>query len=283
MAEEIAYNLAGKKVANIYGGLLHLPRSIDTNNQKQLVYDGYGKASAMSLGGENSGMDISGPIKATGNIQSIGDGIIGGNLTVNNINLTNGGSINTVGISAVDSDVSIRSIKTAEVGNLRIRETSGDYEVIFGNPNNQNSKLFSIIVKSDTGANATGSQSHFYIKNNYSDSDSVSPLWINKNGEVNIQKLNVYGKLNSYTNPANLPAGQPANSNRNQIPVGCVCSFPSLATPDGWFKCDGSSKSTTSFPELCAVIGYAYGGSGTSFSVPNFTSVLNQFSYFIKW
>ena len=40
--------------------------------------------------------------------------------------------------------------------------------------------------------------------------------------------------------------------------------------PDGWLLCDGTLKSKTSYPELFAAIGVTYGGSVTSFNLPNF-------------
>ena len=37
----------------------------------------------------------------------------------------------------------------------------------------------------------------------------------------------------------------------------------------GWFKCDGRSLDTTTFNLLFQVIGYTFGGSGSSFNLPN--------------
>jgi len=50
--------------------------------------------------------------------------------------------------------------------------------------------------------------------------------------------------------------------------------MPTTATysPPNFLLCDGSSYSTTTYPLLFSAIGYAYGGSGGSFSVPNFAS-----------
>jgi microcystin-dependent protein len=39
-----------------------------------------------------------------------------------------------------------------------------------------------------------------------------------------------------------------------------------------YLNCDGSSYSTTAYPALFTAIGYAYGGSGATFNVPNFAS-----------
>jgi microcystin-dependent protein len=39
--------------------------------------------------------------------------------------------------------------------------------------------------------------------------------------------------------------------------------------PRGWLRCDGASYNTVDYPELFAVLGYTFGGSGASFNVPN--------------
>lgn len=38
---------------------------------------------------------------------------------------------------------------------------------------------------------------------------------------------------------------------------------------EGWLLCDGTSYSTTDYPDLFAVIGYTFGGSENNFNVPN--------------
>jgi microcystin-dependent protein len=39
--------------------------------------------------------------------------------------------------------------------------------------------------------------------------------------------------------------------------------------PTGWIRCDGTSYSTTTYNDLFTLIQYTYGGSGSSFNVPN--------------
>lgn len=39
--------------------------------------------------------------------------------------------------------------------------------------------------------------------------------------------------------------------------------------PDGWLECRGQELSTSAYPELFAAIGYKWGGSGTTFSIPD--------------
>lgn len=58
------------------------------------------------------------------------------------------------------------------------------------------------------------------------------------------------------------------------IPVGGVTMFGGLsaAIPFNYLPCDGRSLNTTEFADLFNVIGYRYGGSGTSFGLPNLFS-----------
>jgi microcystin-dependent protein len=53
------------------------------------------------------------------------------------------------------------------------------------------------------------------------------------------------------------------------VPAGQITQYAGSAAPSGYLLCTGQSISTTAFPELFAVIGYTYGGSGANFNVPN--------------
>jgi len=64
-----------------------------------------------------------------------------------------------------------------------------------------------------------------------------------------------------------------------ELPVGSVTAFAgTLGTPDstnpveawGWMLCDGRTLSSALYPELFAVLGYVYGGSGDSFNIPDY-------------
>ena len=57
------------------------------------------------------------------------------------------------------------------------------------------------------------------------------------------------------------------------VPVGSVTMFAVATPPTNWLNCDGSSLSTTTYATLFAIIGYAFGGSGTSFNLPNLQGV----------
>lgn len=55
------------------------------------------------------------------------------------------------------------------------------------------------------------------------------------------------------------------------LPVGAVVDFAGSAPPAGYLLCNGQSVTTATYPNLFAVIGYTYGGSGPNFNVPYFT------------
>jgi len=55
-------------------------------------------------------------------------------------------------------------------------------------------------------------------------------------------------------------------------PVGTVVGWGSTSVPDGWLLLNGQSVSTTTYSELFDVIGYEFGGSGSTFQVPDMTT-----------
>jgi microcystin-dependent protein len=55
----------------------------------------------------------------------------------------------------------------------------------------------------------------------------------------------------------------------NLVPPGTVTQFAGATAPTGYLLCQGQSLSTTTFGNLFNVIGYTYGGSGSSFTLPN--------------
>jgi len=56
------------------------------------------------------------------------------------------------------------------------------------------------------------------------------------------------------------------------LPAGVIRPYSALAVPTGWLACDGASYPTASYPDLFAIIGYTYGGSGANFNVPDLTT-----------
>ena len=52
-------------------------------------------------------------------------------------------------------------------------------------------------------------------------------------------------------------------------PSGAIMSYAGSVAPSGWLICDGSPQPTASYPDLFAVIGYDFGGSGANFNLPD--------------
>jgi microcystin-dependent protein len=97
-------------------------------------------------------------------------------------------------------------------------------------------------------------------------------------GNISLTNTNSYLSVPTITGNVNF-TGQPTvqyNNTKYQISVravGDIKMFISNIAPNNHFlKCDGTLYSTTSYSQLFAVIGYTYGGSGSSFAVPDFTS-----------
>ena len=57
----------------------------------------------------------------------------------------------------------------------------------------------------------------------------------------------------------------PATSN----PPGVILPYGAATAPSGYLLCDGTSVSTTTYAALYAIIGFTYGGSGSSFTLPD--------------
>jgi microcystin-dependent protein len=56
----------------------------------------------------------------------------------------------------------------------------------------------------------------------------------------------------------------------NGAPTGSVMMWSTNSAPSGWLLCDGTSVLTSAYAALFAVVGYTFGGSGGSFTLPDF-------------
>jgi microcystin-dependent protein len=52
-------------------------------------------------------------------------------------------------------------------------------------------------------------------------------------------------------------------------PAGVIYPYAGVNVPTGFIFCDGSSYGTATYPNLFLALGYAYGGSGANFNVPD--------------
>lgn len=53
------------------------------------------------------------------------------------------------------------------------------------------------------------------------------------------------------------------------VPTGSIMPYAGTSAPSNWLFCYGQGLSTTTYASLFSAIGYTYGGSGSSFNVPD--------------
>jgi microcystin-dependent protein len=72
----------------------------------------------------------------------------------------------------------------------------------------------------------------------------------------------------------NVTGGYRINGNQmiDAIPVGTVISYTNETLPSGWLKCDGTELLRSGYPDLFAVLGTKYGGTATTFNLPDMRS-----------
>ena len=56
------------------------------------------------------------------------------------------------------------------------------------------------------------------------------------------------------------------------LPIGTITICASSTIPTDYLLCNGQALSTTNYSDLFNLIGYTYGGSGTTFNIPNFNT-----------
>ena len=52
-------------------------------------------------------------------------------------------------------------------------------------------------------------------------------------------------------------------------PIGSIIYYPSSSPPDGYLKANGASLNTSTYSDLFSIFGYTFGGSGSSFNLPD--------------
>lgn len=58
-----------------------------------------------------------------------------------------------------------------------------------------------------------------------------------------------------------------------EMPIGSIILYPKIIPPNSkWQLCEGQTLDNTLFPDLFSLIGYDFGGAGTSFSLPDMRS-----------
>ena len=85
---------------------------------------------------------------------------------------------------------------------------------------------------------------------------------------------NSYLSVPTIANLTNFTQTPTINNNPvSLVKIGEIKMFiSSSSVPNNYLKCDGASYSISQYPSLFNIINYTYGGGGSNFNVPNFTS-----------
>lgn len=80
-----------------------------------------------------------------------------------------------------------------------------------------------------------------------------------------------YNKVNQTTGDLEQIAGSQVNIVYADAPLGAIIPYGGTTIPEGWFECDGSAVSRTTYADLFVVIGTKFGpGDGsTTFNLPS--------------
>lgn len=113
--------------------------------------------------------------------------------------------------------------------------------------------------------NSVGAAVGAQLKFNGSDwiADNAAQMQLGDLGDVNLVGTS------PYAGQALVYGGTGQWSNATIIPAGTVISYANNTTPSGFIQCNGASLIVADYGPLFDAIGYQYGGSGTSFRVPD--------------
>jgi hypothetical protein len=140
-----------------------------------------------------------------------------------------------------------------------------------------------------------GTSSRLETNRNFSITGQVSAAIISFNGSSNVNLIATLARgaiANQSTTATSVPSHtllvlntSTSTSSLEQIsksnfladvyalmPTGAIIGFANNTTPTGFLVCNGSSISTATYASLYSLIGYTYGGSGSSFNLPNMTT-----------
>jgi len=109
---------------------------------------------------------------------------------------------------------------------------------------------------------------NLYVENNENVSGN---LGVSKNMNV-FGNFGVTGNLtvgNNLTTSNCYATGNYFLNNYVLIPAGTIIQSAAINAPSGWFDCDGRRLNTIAYIDLFNAIMYTYGGSDTSFNVPD--------------
>jgi microcystin-dependent protein len=140
------------------------------------------------------------------------------------------------------------------------KPAAGVYSGAFGQTNGLD--RWAILLGDAAAEGGSNAGSNFAVER-YSDAGALidSPITINRaTGVVTLAQQ---------PQAANDAATKAYVDSAGGLPVGGIAMFAGSTAPANFLLCDGSSYPTATYPALFNVIGYAFGGSGANFNVPN--------------
>jgi len=138
--------------------------------------------------------------------------------------------------------------------------------------------------------NASNSTSYLVtnsVINNAANAISLSgTVYVTQGTQIQFQARQDTGStktIDTTTNPSRCsilrgtPTVTAAGITYNPDPIGIIKMYGGGTAPNGYLLCDGSAVSTTTYANLFAVIGYSFGGSGSTFNLPAFHDATGRF------
>jgi hypothetical protein len=184
-------------------------------------------------------VSISGNSNIVGNLSILGNSTIGGNVTANSF-IRSGGTSNA--FLKADGSIDTTTYITAATVGGAVDNTGGQ-----------------LVLRSGTGGFSAG---------------IVTITSLNVNGNARITGILTVGTgsitLNGNTNNiTGVSSVSDASGGYLSNPPGTILTIAASTAPAGYLKANGASLSTTTYATLFAAIGYTFGGSGSSFTLPD--------------
>ena len=263
-------NLYNTKISETYKTVLHFSDPLTAGETSQIVYDGQGIATSLSVGASGEGLTVTGDTNIVGSLSVTGNIILEGSIT-----LSGSTNLNDVVILSSGSSTSLVVPYESRTGTLRLEDSSNNFRVIFGNSLSATSELWVV--------EANSIDNNLYIKRSLTDSNP--PIVINRSsGLVTVNTLSVVANegvvSNSQFTGANV---QLSTIGFHVLPSGLIMQWGTETT-----NIATETTKTVSFPKnfgtAClnvVVVSRNSSGSTIIDNVPQFVSSnLSSFTYF---
>lgn len=167
------------------------------------------------------------------------------------------GATGSTGATGTAATVSVGSTTTGSAGSSALVTNSGTSSAAVFN--------FTIPQGATGSTGATGATGPMGPTGPSGPANSLAIGTVTTGASGTSAAATITGTAPSQTLNLTLPAGNDGVG----TPVGALLQYAGASAPTGFLLCQGQSLSTTTYASLYAVIGYTYGGSGASFTLPD--------------